>query len=165
MPLYIISFILFDLLPLPVLAIPPFCAFGLLFITISIKFPLISLEPDWFSFHVFNCTFMLIPWNISAFCSLDPFFLHSFDLNIFPSQVIYHLWAFFPFIPDILVISSYISLCLPSRIFHLSIHCSFPTPHLIPCLSLSAEYPSLGKKFWGLKISAYTMCRVVSIRY
>ena len=83
MPLYIISFILFDLLPLPVLAIPPFCAFGLLFITVSIKFHLFSLEPDWCSFHVFNCIFMLIPWNISAFCSLDPFFLHSFDLSIF----------------------------------------------------------------------------------
>ena len=127
--MYTISFILFDLLPLCVLAIPPFCALGLLFITISIKFHLISLEPDWCYFHVFNCIFMPSPWNISAFCSLDKFFLHSFDLNIFT------IWSNISPLSFLSLHSRYplISSCLslPSRIFHLPIHCSFPTPHLI----------------------------------
>ena len=145
MPLYIISFILFDLLPLPVLAIPSFCAFGLLFITVSIKFHPISLEPDWCSFRVFNCIFMLIPWNISAFYSLDPFFLHSFDLNIFTISSNISPLGFLS-LHSRYPCDFFLFICLQPRIFHLSIHCSFPTPHLIPCLSLSLQYSSLSKK-------------------
>ena len=81
---FVLHFILFVSLPFPVLAIPPFCAFGL--ITASIKFQLLSLKPDWCSFLVFSCIFMPIPWNIPVLFHL-PFsrsiFLHNFHLNIF----------------------------------------------------------------------------------
>ena len=90
----------------------------------------LSLTDVPFTFSVvFLCFFS---WNIPVLFCL-PFsrsiFLHNFHLYT-PSRIIYCPWVFFPFIPDILVISSCLSLS--SRIFHLSIHCPFPILHSIP---------------------------------
>ena len=91
-----------------------------LLITTNIKYHLISLVPDC-SCHVFSCIFMLIPWNIPVLLCL-PFSRPLFFPHIF---FIIYCWAFFPFIADILVVSSCFSL--PSRFFHLSIQCPFST--------------------------------------
>ena len=78
----LLHFILFVLLPLPVLPIPSFHAFGFLFIPTFYKFHLISLEagvPFTFSF-VFLCLFLE---KFRPTISFSWFIFLNFHLNIF----------------------------------------------------------------------------------